>query len=795
MCDRRLLLEAALAESQNPQGSMVPGSACFDVLRLVRRLTLASEQDAGALLMTSSARSRRRGRVSLTTVAGVPPAPPTEERTSSSASVSTSSRWFQPGWPLAWLFVGYPLWWVLGIEEFVTIGLTIPMALALRRQRSITMPPAFLAWGLFLVWVAGGLLVLQVDAPGAIPGNSNARYLTWAYRLVWYLACTVVLLYIGNTKEKLSATRICRILGFMFVVVTVGGLAGSFLPNLDFPSALELVLPKGVVNSTFVYNLIHPNISEIQSVLGHEAPRPSAPFTYANIWGLNYAVLLPFFLRGWFGRDAGWRRFVGPVIVALSVIPVIYSLNRGLWLALIGMALFTAIRSALVGRPAQLLLVLAGAVAIVVAISVTPLGTIVQQRLNGENSNQGRTNLSSLAVQSVVQKSPVAGYGTTRYVQGNFNTIAGGATALCPHCDPPAIGTQGQLWFVVYGQGVVGLLLFLAFFVTNLSGGVRSRSPSASVGLGVLVAAFITMPVYNSLGLALFEIMIGIGLLWRERTDLVSRTITLPSLSRPVARRAFLQRPLPVVSCCAIIGMLGGGLWQAHAGTPTQATITVHLPQESTTISVDQGPVTIDTLAQLVTSGRVQAAIRARDAGSMMPLEVRALPNTMILNLAYTTDRAKNAAPACRAAVTAYLDELKRLFAKRRAVEVASLRSQAAAAEAALTHVELLQSQLIGAPVGVRSLTKSALLQIKHKRLARSFRAAERHLVSVQVSAIARAQIVQPVQASRQPDYWNVSLTSGLLLGILLGAVVVVGATNRKPVGLAHGALTSAAAH
>ncbi len=39
--------------------------------------------------------------------------------------------------------------------------------------------------------------------------------------------------------------------------------------------------------------------------------------------------------------------------------------------------------------------------------------------------------------------SPLVGLGSTRDVQGNFNTIAGGATEM-PPMHPPALGTQGQ---------------------------------------------------------------------------------------------------------------------------------------------------------------------------------------------------------------------------------------------------------------------------------------------------------------------------------------------------------------
>jgi hypothetical protein len=684
------------------------------------------------------------------------------------------ARWLKPGWPLSVLVLGYPLWWVLGVEELLTFAIAVPMALSLLQLRRIVTPRGFLLWVLFLVWVVGGVLVLQVDAPGAIPGDSNARYLTWAYRLTWYLACTVVLLYIGNNRDKISATRICRLLGWMFIFVTAGGLLGTFLPNLSFPSLLEVLLPNRVANQSFIFNLIHPTIAEIQQVLGHPSPRPSAPFAFANTWGLNFAVLLPFFLRGWLGRDGGWRRLAAPFILMAAAIPMIYSLNRGLWLALIAMAVFTAIRAALIGRPTMLISMVLGAVVVVAAVSVTPLGVVVQQRLAGENSNEGRANLSSLAVEGVAGKSPIAGFGTTRNVQGNFNTIAGGATALCPRCDPPALGTQGQLWLVIYSQGFVGLALFIGFFGLLFLRHIRSRSPSANMALAVLVASFVTMPVYNSLGIALFQIMIAVGLLWREGPTARSTAVALvlprtphPSLAAP--------RQAAVIIGCALLGVAGGAVWQARAGTPVQATTAVLLPRETELVSTGQGPVTIDTLARLSSATTVAEATRpvARADSSWTGLNVRAIPNTTILNLVVTTSDAKTAGEAVTKATGAYKAQLKQLFADRRSAVIRKLRIEGRSFNDVLTATDARISQLEGRRSTPDRLTELATLKAKHKRLVQTLADTQQQLSALRASPAPEAQVIRPAQVVVQRDYWSVALASGLLLGLLVGIVLV----------------------
>ena len=79
-----------------------------------------------------------------------------------------------------------------------------------------------------------------------------------------------------------------------------------------------------------------PPLPRSQTFLGYEQGRPSAPFSFTNEWGLHLALTLPFFVVGWFYRASLRRRLFGSGVLALlPVVPVVASLNRGLWLALI----------------------------------------------------------------------------------------------------------------------------------------------------------------------------------------------------------------------------------------------------------------------------------------------------------------------------------------------------------------------------------------------------------------------------------------------------------------------------
>ena len=123
------------------------------------------------------------------------------------------------------------------------------------------------------------------------------------------------------------------------------------------------------------------------------------------------------------------------------------------------------------------------------------------------------------------------GFGSTRDVQGSFASIAGGGTADCPGCEVPPLGTQGQLWGVVFSHGFVGAAAFLAFFATQLISHRRSRSAIEAIGVCVLLFFFLQLLTYDVLGIPTYTVMIAIGLMERNR------------LPRPPDPSARLSRP------------------------------------------------------------------------------------------------------------------------------------------------------------------------------------------------------------------------------------------------------------
>src|SRR4051794_19828744 len=292
----------------------------------------------------------------------------------------------RPGWPLAVIFVGFPVWWLLGLGMLIFLIMSVPMGVHLYKRRSrLLAPQGFGAWLLFLVWVVLGLGVLWANAPGAVPGGSLGRLLPFGWRLAWYLASTIVLLYIANlSDEELPADRVGRLLGWMFIVTTAGGLLGTFAPHLQLTSPVEMLLN---THNTFLLDAIHPKTADVATILGYEQARPMAPFAYANTWGAAYAFFLPFFVITWIWRADVRRRVAGVAILLASLWPVVYSLDRGLWIALGVIIAFAGLKMVARGGRRALRLVVAGVAVGTLVFAVSPLPGMIEARIQNPHSN------------------------------------------------------------------------------------------------------------------------------------------------------------------------------------------------------------------------------------------------------------------------------------------------------------------------------------------------------------------------------------------------------------------------
>jgi hypothetical protein len=401
---------------------------------------------------------------------------------------------------------------------------------------------------LFLIWMLAGFLLIRAQAPGTVPGTGGlGRMFGYGVWASWYAAVTIVMLYVTNTARELPTVKIVRLLGWMFVVTAGFGVLAVVDPRLEFTSLMELLLPHNLGKAYFIHTLVHPSLSSSQDFLGYVQARPTAPFPYSNDWGNNVALYLPFFMLASFGKDAGWRRKVAPVMLVASLFPIVFSLNRGLWIALAVSAVYASVRFAINGRTRALAALIAAVVIGGVIFVSSPLYDTLVLRIQTPQSNDRRAGTAETVVSVTGRGSPIAWYGTTRTMQGNFTSLSGGETSSCHQCAAPPLGTQGFMWRLIVTTGFVGTALCLSFFAIQFLRRARGPDPLDVVTCTVLLASVLCFFVYDSLGSAMFTSMIAIGLMARTGQASDDQRVGVQVSDAPaVDRRPVLPRAVTV---------------------------------------------------------------------------------------------------------------------------------------------------------------------------------------------------------------------------------------------------------
>src|ERR1700722_10972368 len=141
-------------------------------------------------------------------------------------------RWMadNPAWPIALYLAAWPLWWILGLTEFIPIFAAVPMVYRMYMWRAggsgrrLRFPPGFLIWVLFLLISIIGVTELGQTAPGTIVSSSGSELISWSTRTLTYIGCTVILVYAGNlTERELPRKRLAWLLGLVGLFTGVLG--------------------------------------------------------------------------------------------------------------------------------------------------------------------------------------------------------------------------------------------------------------------------------------------------------------------------------------------------------------------------------------------------------------------------------------------------------------------------------------------------------------------------------------------------------------------------------------------
>jgi hypothetical protein len=399
-----------------------------------------------------------------------------------SAVAYTATRWrvgpqrrlLPPDWPIGLVCAGMPLTFLLGVHGLVWIVPVFVLGLRLVMQREpVVVPRSALPLLLLVLWIPVPMLQLEPDAlPLAV-----FRWLLFASPLACWL-------WLVNQREELLPTaRIVRLLSILWIALIGFGILAILFPYFSMTSPIQRVIPGGLLANEYLRDVTIIRFAQLEELVATQVGRPAAPMAYSNGWGSTVGLLTPFFLLDFFVLGSARRHRYGYLVAAIGAIPIVLSLNRGLWLSLSIAVAYVALRRALQGSVRVAMIVSGVILLVVVILAATALGSIVQQRFEiASESNNARTALYEVAFDAA-QDRPLFGWGAPIEVAGLWKEV----------------GTHGLLWFVMVCYGFPGLVFLLLWIAGMLVSSARAPNATALWAHAAIVVFLVQIPIYGLL--------------------------------------------------------------------------------------------------------------------------------------------------------------------------------------------------------------------------------------------------------------------------------------------------------
>ncbi|GAA1047301.1 MULTISPECIES: O-antigen ligase family protein [Rothia] len=348
-----------------------------------------------------------------------------------------------PAWPLYTLLYGFPLIWALGLGQFAPTILAIIMVFYMVVRRNILVYKTQWIWFALIFWCVVSTVSLH--------GGSDI--LAWGLRWVNILNVGIYGVYFFNARTSITNQGLMGGLVTVWYTVVILGYLALLFPEFRLTTPMSFLLPGGLKQNELVRDYVMPPLAEIQLPWGAPEPyiRPSAPFPYANSWGLAFTFLTPVVIATLMAADKLRTKIILGISIILGLVPAIATSNRGMFIGLGIAVVYVVLRYVLSGNlKVAFYSVVAAALAVAGLFASGAIAKILG-RQEYSDSTGGRASLYQATWDAVMQ-SPVVGYGTSR-----MNVSIG-----------ISMGTQGYLWALMFCFGLVGLALFVIFMLSSI---------------------------------------------------------------------------------------------------------------------------------------------------------------------------------------------------------------------------------------------------------------------------------------------------------------------------------------
>lgn len=367
-----------------------------------------------------------------------------------------------------------PVIWALGLDQAVWVA--IALAFGFQRLRRPRRAISWIVSAFLLVFLISGLL-----------GASGVRWVTFARDLVLALAFFTVVLSTPTVFRRPADMKAVLLGLFAFMTVSAATSLVAFVLQQEFAftTALSPLIPDWIAKTGLGdRSLVHRSIAESSYFLGSLFERPKGFFLFSTSQSVAQTAAIPLMLAA--GRWYPRVRLLLFSAAGLSFLALLASTTRGPLLALVGSAIAVwllrrfeegaiVVTIPLRGRGAAaatalVTVVVAGGFALGVFAPVFDVATT--------RSFGGRQQLYEATVQTWLQK-PILGWGTERdwvptpspvpTATPTPTPIATATPSPSPQVsgpplpqDIPPLGSHSQYLGVLFKQGVLGILLFIA---------------------------------------------------------------------------------------------------------------------------------------------------------------------------------------------------------------------------------------------------------------------------------------------------------------------------------------------
>lgn len=371
-----------------------------------------------------------------------------------------------PETDLKLLFLLLPLWWLLGLEQFIFFPVLLYSSiklLVIRRQ--VKVRPTFV---LLLLFCGASLLSLvQVD--------DNLRYFTFARN--WLSYCTFTLSFFIITNTIRTGRQLFSLLAVL--VISMGaigtmGFAASFgALALTVRTPIDLIVPSAVADTDLFSRISNRTLGSTGwfSYLG-KYYRLRGTFLFATMYAAAVAMTIPLalFCVSYVNRKSMKSLFL--VIVSILLWNLFFTTGRTAWAALLIGGLLWFYQTSKFHLALKLSLLATGAVIALVLLILSPpvvsqeARTLIDAR--GSSSSDRlkiyRTTLEGIAMQ------PLLGWGTERDVDEI----------------PYPAGSHSYLLGLLYRHGLPTGLLFLGALLATVWRSVATQSVRGHFGMSFL---------------------------------------------------------------------------------------------------------------------------------------------------------------------------------------------------------------------------------------------------------------------------------------------------------------------